>query len=436
MRVLLWILVTGLLTIPVIVTAELNDEEKRLSQIIDKNNAEALALLERVVNINSGTMNFDGVRAVGKVFSAELGKLGFQTRWVDGRSFERAGHLIAERGDAGPRLLLIGHLDTVFEKDSPFQRFRPEPDDKAGGPGIADMKGGNVVALYALKALEETGALDRMSIIVIFTGDEERPGDPIDRGREQLIGAARWADFAIAFENGDNNPETAVISRRGNSRWRLTVTARPAHSSQLFREDVGSGAIYEAARVLDAFHKTLAGEEYLTFNPGLILGGTDVDYDSTQSRGSAFGKSNVIAERTVVTGDLRTISPDQLANAKKRMRDIVAASRPHATSQIVFQDRYPPLAPSDGNRRMLALYDRASRDLGFRPVTAVNPMKAGAADVAFTAGHVDMAIDGIGLMGGRDHTVDEFGDLANLSVQTKRAAVLLYRLIDTPKTPR
>ena len=412
--------------------ATISDEEQRIVAAVDAHNSEALALLEKTVDVNSGTMNFAGVRAVGDIFAGEFTRLGYETRWVDGAAFDRAGHLIAERGDAGPKLLLIGHLDTVFEPDSPFQRFETREDGIADGPGIVDMKGGNVVALYALKALDDAGVLERLSVTVILSGDEERPGDPIAVGRQHLIAAARWADYAIAFENGDNNPATAVVARRGNSRWRLTVEARAAHSSQLFRDDVGSGAIFEAARILDGFHEALAGEQYLTFNPGLILGGTDVQYDSTQARGSAFGKSNVIAERTIVTGDLRTISPEQLDNAKKRMRDIVAASRPHATATIVFQDRYPPFAPTDGNRRLLALYDHISRDLGLGPVTAVDPMKAGAADIAFTAGHVKMAIDGIGLMGGRDHTVEEFGDLNTLPTQTKRAALLLYRLIDAP----
>jgi len=401
-----------------------------LIEHVDAHNAEALAMLERVVNINSGTMNFDGVRAVGDIFAEELNSLGFKTRWVDGAAFERAGHLIAERQGSGPHILLIGHLDTVFEKDSPFQSYKPGPDSKAGGPGIADMKGGDVIMVYALKALQSIDALDRARITVVLTGDEERPGDPIEKGRAELVAAAKEAAYVVAFENGDNNPATAVVSRRGNSRWRLTVQAKPAHSSQIFREDIGAGAIYETARIVDAFYESLSGEEFLTFNPGMILGGTSVDYDSTQSRGSAFGKSNVVAEHALVTGDLRTISPEELQSAKTRMRDIVASSRSHTIAEIRFTDRYPPLAPGEGNLRMLELYDRVSRDLGFGPVTRVNPMKAGAADVAFTAGHVDMAIDGIGLVGGRDHTEEEFGDLDALPMQTKRAVVFLYRLLN------
>src|SRR6476469_3448773 len=139
--------------------ANLTSDERALAAHVDAHNAQSLALLERVVNINSGTQNFAGVREVGRVFSAELEQLGFQTRWVDGATFKRAGHLVAEHRGTGPRLLLIGHLDTVFEKDSPFQKFERVDDRTARGPGIIDMKGGDVVMIGALKALQSIGVL-------------------------------------------------------------------------------------------------------------------------------------------------------------------------------------------------------------------------------------------------------------------------------------
>ncbi|MEO7962919.1 MAG: M20 family peptidase, partial [Gemmatimonadaceae bacterium] len=104
-------------------TDSLSREERAMLRFVDAHNDEGLTLLERVVNINSGTLNFAGVRAVGDVFRAQLDSLGFRTRWIDGAPFKRAGHLVAEHAGRGPRFLLIGHLDTVFEPDHPFQRF-------------------------------------------------------------------------------------------------------------------------------------------------------------------------------------------------------------------------------------------------------------------------------------------------------------------------
>ncbi len=223
----------------------------------------AVALLERVVNINSGT-----------------------------------------------RILLIGHLDTVVERDSPFRRFERTSPAEARGPGIIDMKGGDVIVVQA--------------------------------------------------------------PRRGTSSWTLRVTGTPAHSSQVFRQDIGPGAIFEAARILNGFREKLAGEEHLTFNPGAIVGGTDAQYDAAQARGSAAGKDNVVAGRVVVTGDLRALSRDQFDHAKKATQAVVTASMPHT--------------------------------------------------------QVGMVLGGAGLMGRDGHTPQETADLTTLPSQTKRAALLLLRL--------
>jgi glutamate carboxypeptidase len=407
---------------------QLTADESRLVAFVDKGNGAALQLLQRVVDINSGTQNFAGVREAGKVFQQELDALGFKTRWVDGTPFKRAGHLVAEHAAPGPKLLLIGHLDTVFEADSPFQKMERIDARHARGPGIIDMKGGDVIIVQAMKALQSIGALQSMNIVVVMTGDEEDAGEPVSLARADLVAAAKGAAAAIGFEDGPGDPRTAVISRRGTTSWTLKVTGQPAHSSQIFRQDIGAGAIFEAARVLNAFRERLSSEPHLTFNPATIVGGTTVEHDAVQARGTAFGKTNVVAEHAIVNGDMRTLSAEQLARAKAVMQEIVKASLPHTSAAIAFEDGYPPLAPTDGNRKLLAMYDQSSRDVGAGPVAAVDPDRAGAADVSFVAGEVPMIIDGIGLMGRDDHTVKETADLDTLPSQTKRAAVFLLRL--------
>jgi len=402
--------------------------ERAIAAYVDAHNAEALALLERVVNINSGTQNFAGVREVGAIFRASLDRLGFTTRWVDGAPFQRAGHLVAEHAGAGPKILLIGHLDTVFERDSPFQTFQRVGANTATGPGIIDMKGGDVIIVQALAALDAAGALKDMHVTVVMTGDEEDGGRPLAKSREALVAAAKGAEAAIGFEDGPGDPRYAVTARRGTMDWQLRVTGTPAHSSQIFREEFGHGAIFEAARMLNAFREKMGGEEHLTFNPGVILGGTAAEYEGAATRGTAFGKTNVIAGQTIVAGDLRTLSPAQLDRAMKTMQAIAAAPSPRTQATLTFGEGYPPLAPTDGNARLLAAYDRASHDLGFGPVAAVNPDKAGAADVSFVAAEAKMILDGVGLMGHDDHTPGETADLSTLPSQTKRAAVTIYRV--------
>jgi len=418
-----------LLAVPSAVLARgLSAAEQGLVATIDSRRDQALELLRQLVDINSGTLNHDGVREVGRIIGAALAGLGFETTWIDGSGFDRAGHVVATRPGDGPHVLLIGHLDTVFEPDSPFQRFELVGEHDARGPGVIDMKGGLVVMLEALHALAAADALNDLQLTAVITGDEERPARPLSESRRVLIEAGEAADFALGFEDGDGNPGTAVIARRGSTKWRLDVTGAPAHSSQIFSEAVGAGAIYETARILEGFRERLAAEKDLTYNPGLVLAGTSVDFDPDQARGSAFGKPNVVPERAVTTGDLRATSPEQLTRAKATMQEVVGQNLPRTEATLIVDDAYPPMGPTDGNRRLLGLYDQASRDLGLGPVEAVDPRNAGAADVSVVAADVEMALDGLGLMGAGGHTVDETADLRTLSSQAHRVAVLLWRL--------
>ncbi len=431
-----FLLPASLATVPLALTLVVaqrgnTDQTASIVSYVDAHNAEALSLVERIVNINSGTRNVDGVREVGRVLRTELDGLGFRTQWIDGAAWQRAGHLVGERAAraaGAPRVLLIGHLDTVFERDSPFQKFERVGRTEARGPGVIDMKGGDVVLLQALRSLAAAGVLDDLHVLVVMTGDEEAPGRPLAVSRAPLIDAARGALAAVGFEDGAGDPLYAVTSRRGTATWTLRVSATAAHSSQVFRPDVGPGAIFEAARVLNGFREKLAGEEHLTFNPGLIVGGSAAQYAAGEATGSAAGKDNVVAATVVVTGDLRALSTEQFEHARKTMQAVVADRMAHTQGTLAFEDGYPPMAPTAGNARLLQLYSRASEMLQLGAVAAVSPDRAGAADASFAAGHVAMVLDGIGLMGRDGHTPRETADLTTLPTQTKRAALLLRSL--------
>ncbi|CAN5254210.1 M20 family metallopeptidase [soil metagenome] len=408
--------------------AKLDPVEVKIVASVRADNARALALLKETVDINSGTMNFAGVKRVGAIFDREFKALGFKARWIDGAPFGRAGHLVAEHGTRGPKLLLIGHLDTVFAEDSPFQVMQLGGPDAGSGPGAVDMKGGDVIIMSALRALKASGQLDKVQVRVILAGDEEDRGTPMDLANQAMLAAGDWADIAIGFENATGDPKEMATARRGASGWRLEVTGTPAHSSQIFQPEVGYGAVFEAARILDGFRQALSAEPMLSFNPGVIVGGTDVALDHDQSRGTAFGKQNVVAQSVRVDGDVRAISPEQLEMAQKTMQAIVSRHLDKTNATLVFEPGYPPMAPTPGNAKLLAIYDGASRDLGFGPVGPIDPRKAGAADISFVANKVDMALDGLGLKGPGNHTVSEKADLATLDSQTMRAAVTIYRL--------
>ena len=411
--------------------AALDAKEGALVEQINQDLPQSLHELETVVNINSGTMNFAGVKDVGMVFKAQFEELGFATQWIEGATFNRAGHLLATYGTKGPKILLIGHLDTVFAKQDRFQAFKQIDDTHIAGPGITDMKGGDVIIVSALRALKKQGLLDAMSIKVVMTGDEERSGQPLSLSKKAIVEAAEWADIALGFEDGDGNIKTAVVARRGAIGWELEVSGKAAHSSQVFSQHVGYGAIFEASRILNAFREQLAGVGSISFNPGLIMGGTHIDYDPQQASGTAAGKSNVVAQSVKIIGDLRVLSEQELLQAKQLMEKIVTENLSLTSAKLIFAEGYPPMAPTEGNYQLLTHYSKVSEDLGYGPIAAVNPRNAGAADISFTAGFVDMAIDGLGLMGKGGHSKEEVADMDSFAKNIHKAAILMYRLSQT-----
>ncbi len=408
---------------------KLTKTEKRIVEEVTANTTESIEFLKKVVNINSGTMNHDGVKRVGMIFKEAYDQIGFKTSWIEMSEVNRSGHLFAEiNGNKGKKLLLIGHLDTVFEEDSPFQEFTMVNDSIAHAPGGNDMKGGNIIILYALKALFEKGLLNDVQIIIAYTGDEESSGKPISISRKDLVEAAKRSDIALGFETSTGF-NYATVARRGSSGWKVEVTGKRAHSAGIFNENVGAGAIFELSRILNEFYNEVRGEEYLTFNPGLILGGTQLTFEDALNKGSAFGKSNVIAQTAVVDGGLRFISEKQKENAREKMRTIVANNLPHTSAKISFVDSYPAMGPTEGNKRLLKVLNQVSFDLGQGSVKAYDPGKRGAADVSFVAEYVD-CLDGLGTMGSGAHTPQETVNLNTIEDLTKRTAILIYRLIN------
>ena len=409
---------------------KLTRTEKKILKTIEINNTQAIDFLKKVVNINSGTMNHKGVKKVGDVFANAFKEIGFNTTWYDMSKVNRSGHLFAETtgtGGKGKKLLLIGHLDTVFEEDSPFQIFKMVNDSIAHAPGGNDMKGGNVIMLYALKALSDNGLLKDAQIIAAFTGDEEASGKPISISRKDLVDAAKRSDIALGFETSTGF-NYATVARRGSSDWKVETTGVRAHSSGIFNERIGAGAIFEMSRILSEFYEKVKGEEYLTFNPGVLLGGTQMDYQQQLSKGEVFGKSNVVSQTAVVYGGLRFISEEQKENARAKMREIVKNNLPKTTAKVTFIDSYPAMGPTKGNTELLKKLNEVSLDLKQGGVEAYDPGRRGAADVSFVAEYVN-CLDGLGTMGNGAHTPQETVNLNTIEALTKRTAILIYRLI-------
>jgi glutamate carboxypeptidase len=410
------------------VSKGLSKEEKQVMAWIDAHMPQAIELLKESVNINSGTLNIEGVKKVGALFAKEFKKAGFATEWVAmPDSIKRAGHLVASRrAGKGKRLFLIGHLDTVFEPDMPANPFTMLNDSTATGQGVNDMKGGDVVVIMALQALEQAGLLKNTDITAYFTGDEEHAGYPREVTRGDFINRAKQADIALAFE-GANGLNSVATGRRGASGWRLDVTGKTGHSSGVFTPGAGYGAIFEAARILNQFRETLSTEKYLTFNPGIIIGGSDIEYNNATSKGAAIAKTNIISPAVTVTGDLRFLTEDQKDRARVKMKEIVAQNLAQTSAKISFVDGIPSMAPTEGNNQVLSVINSISMDMGAGATVAGDPGSRGAGDISYVAAYVD-CIDGLGASGRGAHAPGETIHLNQLPFLIKRAALTIYRL--------
>lgn len=429
------ILVLGLLsTLLGPARADISAVEQRIAEAVRQRSAAALGLLEKSVHINSGTLNTEGVKGVGRLFRAELDELGFATRWIDmPAAMQRAGHLAAHwaspgEGPRGKKLLLLGHMDTVFEPFSPVAAWKVDG-QRIRGQGVSDMKGGVVILLEALRALKQVGVLDGTTVAVLLTGDEESLGQPIAQSRADLVQMARNSDIALSFEGmglEPNGEESVAIGRRGAGSWSLTVTGKQGHSSQVFSPSAGFGAAYELARIVNAFREQVV-EPGLTFGAGVMLAGTEVDFDPSQARGTVAGKNNIIPPRAMARGDLRPLNAEQRERARSRMRDIVGQSLPGTSATITFAESYPPMAATPANQALQEMYSQLSVELGYGKVQAGKPESRGAGDVQFAAPYT-AALDGLGATGDGAHSPFEYLHPQSLEKNAIRAAVLIYRL--------
>jgi len=422
--------------VPSALPAALDKAETTMVKTVDAERDRTVGLLETLVNTNSGSRNLPGVTKVGEMMRAELEPLGFQVRWVPMAKAGRAGHIVAvHKGNGrGKRMLLIGHLDTVFEPDSPFQQWKLKGKTEAEGPGAGDDKGGMVVMVAALRAMQTAGTLKAADIEIVLTGDEEDVGDPVTLARADLIAAGKRADIALDFEGlvRDEGRDMGSIARRSSNSWVIKATGNTGHSSGIFSDKVGYGAIYEVARIIDRFRRELP-EQNLTYNVGLITGGATTATDAQGIRATATGKGNIIPPVAEARGDLRTLSDEQTERVKRKMAAIVADHLPGTGATIDFEPGgYPAMAPTPGNQAILDRLNLVNRDMGLPAMPPLDPLKRGAGDVSFVAKDVD-SFAGMGPHSTGDHAPGETVDLSSIPLQAKRAALLMSRLSTEPR---
>lgn len=366
-----------------------------------------LSELERLVNIDCGSYTAEGVNQVADFVADALGELGADVRRIPHEPSE-GGHqlgdlVIATLPGDGPPLLLIGHMDTVFDPGTAAQRPYRSEAGRAYGPGVTDMKAGLLAGLHAIAALREAG--DRPAITFVANPDEEI-GSPFSTPYIRELAPEHAAALVLecARANGD-----IVSSRKGIADYHLTLTGRAAHAG--VEPEKGRSAILEAAHQVLALHALNGRWPTVTVNAGVIEGGT---------------RPNVVAERCELKVDLRAATIDAFDAAAAEVERIAATPTVDGVSVALRRIAgHPPMEKSDASAQLVDLAISIARDLGF---TLSDAATGGASDANTCAALGVPTLDGLGPVGGDDHSVDEWLDLSSVVPRTTLLASLIGRI--------
>ena len=373
-----------------------------LTSYIDMKEREMLSFLEQIVNVDSGTHDKVGVDRVGALLSDRLGSLGFSVERVP--QVDYGDHIVARKAGTGSkRILLVGHMDTVFSSGTVSARpFRVE-NGKAYGPGVVDMKGGLVSLVYALEALQETAepSYREMDIVVVFNSDEEVLSPT---SRPVITAEAKLAHTACIFEPARPGGEY-VISRKGVGKYQLTVLGRSAHAGS--QPDRGRNAIAEMAHKIVAIHKLSNSAAGTTVSVNVVRGGE---------------RANVIAERAYAEIDLRVPSLDEASRIDGLIRQIAAGSTiPEVTAELTGGILFPPMARTAGTEKLLAAVQAAGQQLGLD----LRGVGTGGGSDGNDTSQFTPTIDGMGPRGGEAHSEREYMEVQSLAERTKVTALFL-----------
>jgi glutamate carboxypeptidase len=402
------------------IEASLTAAELEANLWLDSQEDNMLDMLERLTNINTGSLNKAGVDELATIFSQELRQLGFSISTLPGSviempscpgsdySIDVADHILAQRQGSGTSLLLMGHLDTVFPPSSPFQTFRREG-DTVYGPGVVDMQGGLVVMLYALKALAEAGELEDKAITILLNSDEEIGSLS---SRKFLEEQAKLHDYGLVYESSGN--DTLVRQRKGLGLARFVIHGKASHAGGAHKQ--GRSAIKELAYKIVEIENMTDYESGVTVNVGVVSGGEARD---------------TIAPCAEAFVDLRYPQPQQGLDAVDQFEDIFANLYSYSvdsgeiTTESWTNLHRPPKIPTLESDRLLEQTRAIGRLLGQNLGVYDS---GGGTDGSLTQAVGLPTLDSLGVAGSGAHSNREEARVSSLLERAKLSAVLIRRL--------
>ncbi|MEP7082329.1 MAG: M20 family metallopeptidase [Chloroflexota bacterium] len=366
-----------------------------------------LATLEQLVNVDCGSYTPEGVNRVADVVADALGAMGAEVERIPHRPTAEEGQLgdlvIGRLAGRGPRLLLIGHMDTVFDPGTAAARPYRSEGGRAFGPGVTDMKSGLLAGLHAVEALHATGV---QPAITFVANPDEEIGSPFSSAHIRRL--APDHDAALVLECARANGDI-VSARKGIADVHVTFTGRAAHAG--VEPEKGRSAIVEAAHQVLALHALNGQWPTVTVNAGVIHGGT---------------RPNVVAERCEIQVDVRAATINEFEAAKAEVARIVAATHVDGVrGEMRPSTGHQPMEKSPASARLVALAVSIAGDLGF---TLRDAATGGASDANTTSASGLPTLDGLGPIGGDDHSVDEWLDLESVVPRTTLLGALMARI--------
>jgi len=375
----------------------------KIMQALDSRETEMLDLLEKLVNIDSGTYLKAGVNRIADIIAPKLGQLGFDVERLSQADF--GDHLLARKGgSAAKRLLCIGHMDTVFPDGEAKRRPLRTEGDNAYGPGVIDMKGGIVVLLYSLQALMEADPnLYRSLDLAVILNSEEEIGSPTST--PYIIREAKKADTVCVLEPARPKGQV-VIKRKGVGKYCLTVHGKAAHAG--VQPEMGISAIEEMARTILELHALTDFEDGLTVNVGVITGGS---------------RSNIIAEQAYAEIDVRAVDQAQMDHAEKELNRVCRPHRDGIRMELTGGIEFPPMLKTQRSLELLRLVQEAGREVG----ADIDEMFTGGGSDGNNTSHYAPTIDGLGPQGTGAHSPDETLIVPSLLKRSKVLALFVEK---------
>lgn len=370
-----------------------------------------LKLLEQMVNIDSGSRDRSGLEAMIKLLESRWQALGFKTEKTDSESGPQLLASHRSTNPDAPTVLMVGHVDTVFDRGAAQKRPFTVRDGRAYGPGVADMKGGIVSMLGVVETLKEHESLAAANFIVVHNCDEEIGSK---YSKNLIESAAERADVALIFEPGRADG-SIVTQRKGGQSYVLKITGKAAHSG--VNPQDGASAIEALSKKVVALHQLTDYDAGLTVNVGVINGGS---------------RSNVVADQALAEIDVRIPTHDIAEEVKQAIHDIAFREDvAGTTSQLTCQSERGPMVPSSKTAPLIELYQKTASELGIDLQCAAT---GGGSDGNFTSAKGVPTLDALGPVGGFYHSEDEYLEIDSLPVRIALAATVIQRLANAIST--